>query len=429
MRRRFGLQGGEQPQITAWTADGHLEVPVPPGSWNVEAWTSPRHSRYVQSGVEVIAGETAQVAAEFEEVVPKAGWLSMDSHLHAAPSADGKLPMEDRVIACAAAGVDLPVNTDHDRHADYQPIVAELIRDGQLRWVAGVEVSPVLRGHFNLFPIEPAGRAVPNGGAVAWWERVEDTDELFARMRAVPGPGVSPLVQVNHGRTGMFSFSSYDWTSGAPGRENFFSWDFDAFELVNGQSNGSWEPLRRDWFSFLAVGQKKLPTGVSDSHNRGAECGFARTDIFFGEDDPDAIDPATLRAALTAGHAVVAGGITLRASLDDGTDGPPKLPGDTASADTVTISAQVLGPDWIVPAVVRLYANGELSEELPVGAWDAGTWWGGSWELSPEADTFYVVEVEGNQGIGGPWGGTVAYAATNAFFVDVDGDGWEPPGL
>ena len=38
-----------------------------------------------------------------------------------------------------------------------------------------------------------------------------------------------------------------------------------------------------------------------------------------------------------------------------------------------------------------------------------------------------VVEVLGEASLGDTWRNTNAYALTNAFFLDVGGDGWEAP--
>ena len=39
-----------------------------------------------------------------------------------------------------------------------------------------------------------------------------------------------------------------------------------------------------------------------------------------------------------------------------------------------------------------------------------------------------VVEVVGDTRLGATWRNTTAHAFTNAFYLDVDGDGWEAPG-
>jgi len=315
------------------------------------------------------------------------------------------------------------VTTDHDRMADYRPLATALGLDSRFQVIPGVEVSPVLRGHFNLFPVEPRPQTLLNGGAESWWFIPENQDELFERIYA-SGSSTS-LLQVNHGRGGMMSFASYSPGTGEVSDPDLWSWDFELFELINATSRGDFAELREDYFSFLNQGYRKVPTGVSDSHGRSSPCGYGRTDVFLDTEDPSSVTPAQLQEALQAGHVIVAGGITLRASSGS------SLPGDELVGESHELVASVRAPDWMRPEEVRLIRDGVLvsTVELPDEPEEGALWWEGSFVLEPEEDAWYVVEVEGSQALGGVWGGGVPYAITNAFFVDVGGDGWTPPGL
>ena len=424
LREALGLPPVAGRVVRGWTAGDGIDLRLPAGDYTVRVESGPRRDRHSET-ITVVAGPSAVLVAELPTVVPRDGWLSMDAHLHAAPSNDGELPMEHRLIACAAAGVDLPVTTDHDRQADYRPLATALGLDPVMTVVPGVEVSPPLRGHFNLFPVEPAGPSVINGGAPAWWLGVDDSDGLMAQMRQSAPDAV---IQVNHGRdgaSGMMNAANFDPTVSEPFRPDFWSWDFDAFELVNARGVGSWIAPRGDWFSWLNTGQIKVPTGVSDSHGLGSICGYGRTEVFVDRIDADAVDPAALRQALADGHVVVTGGPSLRVVGPGGA-----LPGDTVTGDEVSLQVTVRAPDWVVPDIVRLYRNGVLLESRAItGPPVAGVWFEGSFDDTTTTDGWYAVEVEGAQGLGSFWGGAVPYAMTNAFFVDVVGDGWEPPGL
>jgi hypothetical protein len=426
----FGLSDNPSRMTWLWTADGTMETSIIPGTYDIEFAHSWRHGRVTVQGLLVAPDAMTQASASLGELLPRGGWLAMDSHLHAAPSSDGTLPMEDRLLVCAAAGVELPVNTDHDRQADYRPLADALALGGTLQIVPGVEVSPVLRGHFNLFPVEPEPQSLVNGGAEPWWVVPGSTDELLARVRST-GTGDSVL-QVNHGRgTGMMDFAEWDPTGGVPMNPSFWSWDFDVFELINGRGNGNWEEERADWFSWLNQGEKRVPTGVSDSHGRTSPCGYGRTDVYLGTDDPAAVTGAALAEAIRAGHVVAAGGLTLRATLAGEGGEDPGLPGDTVTGGTATLSAVVSGPDWIVPDVLRVYRNGVLLSEEAIAGPAAGTTWAErSWavEAVEGVDSWFVVEARGSQGLGGPWGSAVPFAITNALFLDADGDGWQGPG-
>ncbi len=404
----------------AWTANGELAIPVLPGTYDLEAGHSWRHERATADDVEVVAGETTTLTLTVEQVVERGGWLAMDNHLHGSPSFDGALPMEDRLLACAATGVELPVITDHDVHVDYAPLAEAMGLNERLAVFPGVEVTTMIRGHFNLFPIEPTP-TVANGGALQWWIDPASTPTLFEQMRTVAAEDA--MVQVNHPRTpGMVAFAGYEPATGEY-EVDYWSWDFDSFELKNGGVDDL-HTVRDDWFSWLNQGWAPTPTGVSDSHYRFIPCGLGRTDVHLGTDEPAEVDWTALREALQAGHVVVASGTTLRATIGDA------LPGDTITGSSLAIDVLVQAPSWITPGTLRVYRNGDLALERALTERDdSGVWFDEAIAIELEADAWIVVEVEGSEPLGDFWRNHAPYAATNAFFVDVEGDGWEAPGL
>ncbi len=414
---RAGLGLPDDPNtILAWFSGEGSEIAVPPGTWDVHLEASYRHERVVLEGVEVPAGEVLDIEQILQERIPLDGWISVDSHLHAAPSGDGNLPMEDRLVACAVTGIQIPVTTDHDASADYRPLGAALGLDAWSRSMPGLEVSPVIRGHFNMYPFAPDTTEV-NNGAEPWWVYPQTTDELMERMRA---RRPDALIQVNHGRatSGMFSAGSYIDGAGAPGHPDKFSWNFDVFELAASEQ----EELLADFFSFLDHGQLRTPVGVSDSHGRTSTCGKGRTDVFLGVDDPREVTDAALTDGLRSGHVVVARGLTMRASAGDA------LPGDVITAGPLDVTVQAL--PWMRPTEVRLWRNGVVVDSRVVGDLaDGATWFDGSFELEADADAWFVVEARGAAPIGGVWRGEVPWAMSNAFLFDADGDGWTAPAL
>ena len=420
LREALGLpQGGRAGW--AWTTDGTLDIPAIPGAYVLRVGHGWRHDQRVIDDVVVTEGQPWSGTATLAEVVPRDGWLSLDPHLHAAPSFDGALAMEARLATCAATGLELPVTTDHDRQADYRPLASAMGLDGRLRAIPGVEVTTILRGHFNLYPVEPDPDAI-NGGAEPWWITPTSTQALFDRMQERAGPDA--LTQVNHPRSpGMFALGLLDPATGEPGRDDLWSWDFELFELLNGGVEDL-PALRRDWFALLDVGRVRVPMGASDSHYAYIPCGHGRTDVWLDADGPGEVSASAVRGALLAGHVVVAGGTTLRAALDLG-DGPLR-PGDTGVGAAGELAVTVQAPAWIEPGILRVYRNGEVvHEELLAGP--GPVWFDDRIAVSAAADSWFAVEVEGTASLGPLWRGFPPYAMTNAFFVDVDGDGWAAP--
>ena len=411
-------------QAWAWTATGDLDLPLPPGSFEVRVGHSWRYGRSTHTDVVVTEGETTQLSVTLDEQVGRDGWLSMDSHLHAAPSFDGALPMEHRLVTCATSGVDLPVSTDHDALTDYRGLASAMGLDPRMQVIPGLEVTTLVRGHFNIFPLEPAPLTEVNGGAVRWWDVPADTQEIFDRMRAAVG--ANGVVQVNHPRSpGMFAFAGYNPSIGEAVDTDQWSWDFQLMELLNGGTS-DFSELREDWFSMLDLGHIRVPTGVSDSHYRFIPCGMARTDVYLNADTPSAVTPSDLMDAIAEGHVVVASGTTLRASIDGA------LPGDTVVGDSPQLDIVVRAPDWISPGTLQVLVNGLPTYEAVLETSEDGVWFDGSVPVSDEAldgDAWVVVEVVGDTAMGDAWRNTTPYAITNAFFLDVSGDGWSAPGV
>ena len=405
-----------------WTHTGTMDLAAPPGTYSLVVGHSWRHSRETVAEVVVTEGETTEVEVTLDEVVPRDGWLAMDSHLHASPSFDGALPMEDRLIGCATSGVDLPICTDHDALTRYDTLATALSLDSRLQVVHGLEVTTLGRGHFNLFPLQPAPQTEPNGGVVRWWDIPADTEQLFSWMRATGG--ADAMVQVNHPRSpGMFGFASFDRTTGLPGAPDKWSWDFELMEVLNGGTT-DFDALRSDWFAMLDLGHIRVPTGVSDSHYRYIPCGLARTDVFLDASDPAAVSTSDLLAALDAGHVVIASATTLRAGIDDA------LPGDTVTGGAHTLDLQVRAPAWVEPGTLHVRVNGVSVHEVALTEADGdGVWLDDTVDVAVDADAWVVVEVAGDTSLGDAWRNATPYALTNAFFIDVDGDGWQPPGL
>lgn len=422
LRSALGLSNSGR-AAWVWTGEAGVDLDVQPGIYTVSAGHSWRFGQATATDVAVTEGQVTTVRLVLEEVVPRDGWLAMDPHLHGAPSFDGALPMEDRLVTCAATGVDLPVTTDHDAIADYRRLSAALGLDERLLVVPGTEVTTLLRGHFNVYPLTPDPLAAPNGGAVDWWSAPADTEELFERMRASLGPDA--VIQANHPRAlGLFSSAGFDPATGEPGDPEFWSDDFQTFELLNGGADTMGD-LRADWFALLDFGRVRVPTGSSDSHYRYIPCGLAHTDVFVGATSIGDTTLEDVRAALLAGHVVVASGTTLRATVTGSAE--PALPGDTVVGDTITVAATVRAPDWIQPGTLRVWVGGTIAVEQVLDAATGSLWLDQSWELQVPTDTWVVVEVVGTVSQGTLWRNATPYAATNAFFVDTAGDGWTAP--
>ncbi|MBT3220900.1 MAG: hypothetical protein HN348_17590, partial [Proteobacteria bacterium] len=145
-----------------WSRDGELELLLEPGNYDIHLHCGMRFEIY-STNLDVAADTENLVEAALEEAYSHDGYLLGDPHSHASPSGDGDISMEDRVTVMAAGGVQLHFGTDHDHVADYRPLVAAMELDAVMRSVVADEVSPVLRGHTNAYPLEPDYEQANNG--------------------------------------------------------------------------------------------------------------------------------------------------------------------------------------------------------------------------------------------------------------------------
>ncbi|MSP54250.1 MAG: carboxypeptidase regulatory-like domain-containing protein [Myxococcales bacterium] len=408
-----GRPGGSQ--VYGFVRDGDIALPVEPGSYHVvvrrgvrdEVWTA---DVVVESGVRVALAAALVQAYELDGV-----WVG-DPHSHAAPSADGGIPMEDRLLVTAAAGVDIHFGTDHDHLADYRPLLAPLGLDGALQSVLAGECSPVLRGHFNVWPAQEGLTGV-NHGAPMWWYGYIDTEEIFGWMRDSVVPG--GVVQANHpvGSSGMFSFAGYDPTSGKVSSREHWADDFDTMELLNSDS------YQENWDYYLDLtrrGKRVTPVGVSDSHtwtsgSPGLNVTFFQTGAPFSAYTEEGLLDAVARRATVVSHG----------PYIDARMGGVWAPGAEVAPGTLDVIVQA--PSWMPVETVSLWADGDLAQTITCSG-VSPTPCVVSFDLNPFSDAVYVVEAES---VSSPmveaWPGHLAWAATSGIYVDATGDGWDAP--
>ncbi len=357
----------------AWSGDGDMSFAMAPGTYELLVHRGLRFEVHAET-IELVAGETLSVDAPLEQAYSHDGYLLSDPHMHAAPSSDGKISMEERLLTCAGTGLQVHYATDHDHIVDYTPLVETL--GLELVSITGSEVSPFSRGHLNVFPLE-SDPTKPNGGGWLWFnDPMETTEAQFAFLRErFPGA----LIQANH-PLGMGLAAAAEWDPGVLGEPDYWSSDFDLVEVLN-QGRVELE----FFFDLVNRGLDPVPTGTSDSHEHGGMVGLS----------------ATFVADLEEGDVVLTRGPFLDLSLEDG-----------------ALDVVAMAPSWIVVDRLLLYRNGELVETVE------GTQ--ARFSLATEQDAWFVVIAEGDTPMQ-PVTGHTPWAMSGVFKVDLEGDGWEPP--
>ena len=344
---------GAGPLIDALT--GELVTPLPKGRYRVEAthgleWTVDARV------VEVRSGKRERVDLSLRHVVATPGLVACDLHVHARPSFDSQVSVEDRVTTLVTAGVEFAVPTEHNIAGDYGPAIAALGVGQRFASVTGVEVTTFgpRYGHFGVFPYPTDVPVPPYKQARA--------GQMFAAARK---GDATRIVQVNHPRMGKgigyFNIAMYDAKSGiVPGKMRT---DFDTIEVYNGyeiQNPAQVETVLKDWLSLLAHGRRYAATGSSDSHTVQYNwAGYPRTYAYLdtataGEPGHPA-DGKAVVAALKEGRSLVTSGPIVELSVAGGRPGEEVTTHDAS----VVAHVRVVAAPWLDVTSLELMLDGK----------------------------------------------------------------------
>lgn len=438
--RLFGRDGTPDPDLgpahetrtrnVIYIPHGTLRVEVPDGEYDL---LLSRGIDYHATSIPISLkrNEVTTVKQSLKQAFNRDAALGGDFHLHMKNSFDSAVSLEDRVISCIGEGLQVLVATDHNYVTDLAPIVKRLGLQEWAHAIIGNEITTrkFMYGHFNAFPME-VKPTEPGAGATAYEGVV--AAELFKSALAVPGEQV---IQVNHPRAGDIGYFDRVHLNPLDGTTTHSNWSdlFTAIEIFNGKRSDQFEETRDDWFALLNIGYRFTATGNSDSHKvYEAEPGYPRNYVFMGSTQaPEApLDVPTFVKAVNDDHAVVVtNGPFITVTADNNTS----IGGSTTIKDgPVKLRVSVLGPNFVQPNEVILFANGKRVRAEKFAETSAPLKWEGVLEDDPTTDTWYVVEVRGDkslQPILTPFKEGVVeldptpLAITNPIWVDRNGDG------
>ena len=113
------------------------------------------------------AGAETAVDAQLTRVVDSMGVMCGDFHIHTHRSPDASDTPEFKLQAAAGEGLELPVRTDHEFVAAFEPVVASLGLEAWMYGFHALELTTSSFGHFGVFPLEP-DPTLQNDGAIPW---------------------------------------------------------------------------------------------------------------------------------------------------------------------------------------------------------------------------------------------------------------------
>ncbi|HET9623245.1 MAG TPA: CehA/McbA family metallohydrolase [Kofleriaceae bacterium] len=242
---------------------------IPYGRYRFVAWRGIEYER--AEGRVDLSAHRGRVALDIalERAWTPHGTLAADMHVHAFASNDSRIPTPQRVIAQAAAGIQVIGLSDHNSNGDVE---ADIIQLGLTSVIASVPSDELTSEqlHVGVYPV-PVARDQPYGGGPGDTDDVikGDAQRLFEIAHAMPG---HPIVQVNHPRfrvTALFDNTGWDGVSWPPP----FPLGFDAVEVLNGftafnvRGDRRFDEGARDFYTFVDHGRLIAPLGNSDTHD------------------------------------------------------------------------------------------------------------------------------------------------------------------
>lgn len=337
---------------------GEVKTPLSSGRYRVSATKGIEWS--IDSvDVTVESGGRVAVDLELRHVVPTAGQVGCDLHVHARPSFDTPVQVEDRVLSLVSAGVDFAVPTEHNLVGDYGPALRVLELSSSLAWVPGVEVTTYTPrfGHFGVFPWDPAAGVPPY--------RKTSPAALFAAVRKDP----KRVLQVNHPRLpndiGYFAVAGFD-----PKDKNTYSrvkTDFDALEVYSGydlEHPARVDAVLADYYALLNTGRRIVATGSSDAHRIQYQwAGYPRTMVRV---DDATIEPSRVVEALKRGRATVTSGPIVDLEVRGEGESAGTKPGDEhrVQGKRLVAGVSVYAAPWLDVAEIFLVADGVVASRV-----------------------------------------------------------------
>jgi hypothetical protein len=434
----FGRGTGEVPV----GADPCTPSPaIPYGRYRVWVWRGIEYQRW-EGEVDLRAGR-GRVALDvpLERAWTPHGTLAADLHVHARASNDSTVPNPQRVIAQAAAGIQVIALSDHNMNGDLDAEIAELGLGDVVASIASNELTSE-QLHLGVYPVHVM-RGAPRGGGPPDEQLIHaGPKQLLDLARALPG---RPIVQVNHPRfrvTALFDGTGWNGVTWPPP----FPLAFDAVEVLAGYSafnvpgDRRFDDSARDFYTLVDHGHLVAPLGNSDTHDLNWVLdGTTRNYVFVDDPRTQPLDEAAFIAAIRARRVVATSGPWLDVEVAAREHAAPTAgPGQSVRASgTVWVDVTVAQARFVeteriritvgTPAGPRLAQTIDVPRGVPTHRWTgaievgtADTWLG----ITADGDTPLPLEQTGTyQRDRWKRPGVTPFAITGPILIDTDGDG------
>jgi hypothetical protein len=396
---------------------------IPYGKYKLWAWRGIEYDLW-EGEVDLSADRgKVPVAIQLKRAWTPHGTLAADLHVHAQASNDSNLPNPQRVIAQAAAGIQVIGLSDHNRNGDVDLEIGQLGLEDVIASIASNELTSE-QLHVGVYPVK--GDAPPAAGVVK-----ADAAKMFEIARSM---GNDAIVQLNHPRfrfTALYDAVHWDGVRWPPP----FPIDYDAVEVLAGYSafnmtgDRRFDEGARDYFTFVDHGHLLIPVGNSDTHDLNWVLdGTARSYVFVDDPRTKPFDEAGFIAALRARRVVATTGPWLDVEVAAQKGAPTVGPGQyvrasgTVYVDITLSQASFVKAErmvvWVGGKPSQLFGTGPIQQEIDVGTED--TWLA----VTADGDTPMPKEITGTyQQDRWKRPGVTPYAIAAPILIDADGDG------
>ncbi|MFT5265689.1 MAG: hypothetical protein ACI8YQ_004445 [Polaribacter sp.] len=408
---------------TIYTASGTGDFSLPPGKYEFWFGKGMEYSVDVRQ-VEIYSDSTIFISATLKKEINTDGFVGGDMHLHTVTnSGHGDANLTERIISCAAEGLDWVVATDHNFLSDYEPYMRDAGLLGLMKTTIGNEVSTPI-GHFNTFPLDANSEPVES--------KIKNGNILFENIRSATKNNV--VIQINHPRwviADYFNTKGLDVYFGNVAKEKEWSWDFDTYEVLNENYQLGWttapgnlQSVKRDWFNMMNRGIRKTGVGNSDSHTVVSSiAGVPRSYILSSTDVASDIDEKEIAKNIKTQRVTVACGIFPQIMVDG-----KNAIGETFSSENKTIQLQlkVQAASWVSCSKAALVKNGVVIQEFDLKRKGSAVCLDTLITVQPDKDSWYILIAHGDQAMF-PMVGKIdrpvkPLGFTNAVWIDADGN-------
>ncbi|MBA2544347.1 MAG: CehA/McbA family metallohydrolase [Deltaproteobacteria bacterium] len=409
---------------------------IPYGIYKVMAWRGIEYELWYGT-VDLSANRgRVELSIALDRAWTPHGTLAADLHVHARASDDSHVPNPQRVVAQAAAGVQVIALSDHNTNGDLADDIAALKLQDVVTSLPSNELSADLL-HAGVYPVT-VDRNKPNNGSPSTEAlNAASYDEFFKMARELVPDGI---VQLNHPRlrsAALFDATEWDGIKWPPP----FPLSFDAIEVIAGHtsfnvpSDRRLDECVRDYYTLVDHGFVVAPLGNSDTHDLNWILdGSARTYVYVDEPRTKPFDRDAFVTAIKRRRVVATNGPWLDVEVSPAKGEPAVGPGGSVQANgTAWLDITVEQTLFVRPEKLRITIGGKTGPELvqTIDVPRQRTFrWSGSIEL-PKRDTWIGVTVDGDRPLPREVTGSYHYdrkrsvtpfAIVSPILVDADGD-------